>query len=53
MSVVSGKSNILQPTDYDMQMMLACEVHQGSKNLEKQMEKYVHKRKQDGKKKKI
>jgi small subunit ribosomal protein SAe len=48
MSIASGKSNILQPTEYDIQMMLACEVHQGSKNLEKQMEKYVHKRKPDG-----
>ncbi|KAL0480205.1 small subunit ribosomal protein SAe [Acrasis kona] len=41
MSLSKGKSKVLAATEYDMQMMLACEVHKGTKNLEKNMEKYV------------
>jgi len=48
MSIVNGKTNVLQPTEYDIQMMLACEVHLGSPNLEKSMEKYISRRKSDG-----
>lgn len=41
---LKGRTNILEPTPYDMEMMLACEVHKGTKNLEKKMQKYVHTR---------
>ncbi len=44
-----GNSKVLSPTPYDMQMMLACEVHKGTKNLDKKMEKYVYgRRSSDG-----
>jgi small subunit ribosomal protein SAe len=45
MSLSKGKSKTLAPTEYDIQMMLACEVHKGTKNLEKSMEKYVQSQK--------
>jgi len=45
MSLSKGKSKALAPTEYDIQMMLACEVHKGTKNLEKAMEKYVQSQK--------
>lgn len=48
MSLTPNKSNILQATEYDLQMMLACFVHLGTKNLDQKMEKYSFKRKQDG-----
>lgn len=41
MSLSKGKSKVLAPTEYDIQMMLACEVHKGTKNLETAMAKYV------------
>jgi len=48
MSSVKNNSNVLKATDYDMQMMLACEVHKGTKNAETSMVKYAHARKADG-----
>jgi small subunit ribosomal protein SAe len=48
MSIVQGKTDVLKPTQYDMQMMLACGVHHGTKNLDKSMEKYIWKRREDG-----
>jgi len=48
MSITSAKNNVLAPTDYDIQMMLASEVHIGSKNVDTTMIKYVHKRRPDG-----
>jgi len=49
MSLTKGKSNALAATPYDIQMMLSCNVHVGTKNVDKQMEKYVHaRRKHDG-----
>jgi small subunit ribosomal protein SAe len=48
MSINSGKTNSLKPTEYDIQMMLASDCHLGNKNLETPMSKYVFKRKQDG-----
>lgn len=38
----------LQPTDEDMQMLLAAQVHLGTKNVLKPMEPYVYKRRNDG-----
>jgi len=46
--VLNQKSVVLQPTPYDIQMMLACNVHLGAKNLDQNMAKYVHKTRQDG-----
>jgi len=49
MSLVHGKQNVLKPTDYDIQMMLACGVHLGTKNLHLSQTKYIYKRrKADG-----
>jgi small subunit ribosomal protein SAe len=44
MSLSKGSTKVLAATEYDIQMMLACEVHKGTKNCEKAMEKYVHTR---------
>jgi small subunit ribosomal protein SAe len=44
MSLVQGKQSVLKPTDYDIQMMLACGVHLGTKNLDKSQVKYTYKR---------
>lgn len=44
MSLSKGNAKVLAATEYDIQMMLACEVHKGTKNCEKAMEKYVHTR---------
>jgi len=38
------KSNILDSTPTDIQQLLACECHKGTKNLETAMQKYVHAR---------
>lgn len=38
----------LQPTDEDMQMLLAAQVHMGTKNVVKPMEPYVYNRRNDG-----
>jgi len=46
--LVNKKSAVLQATPHDIQMMLACQVQIGSKNLDKHMEKYIFKRRQDG-----
>jgi small subunit ribosomal protein SAe len=44
-----GKVAALAPTQYDIQMMLSCEVQKGTKNVETTMQKYVHsRRKSDG-----
>ncbi|EFC40201.1 predicted protein [Naegleria gruberi] len=42
----NAKSNILDLTPTDVQQMLACECHKGTKNLETDMQKYVHGRSQ-------
>jgi small subunit ribosomal protein SAe len=39
---------ILNPTQEDIQKMLACQVHMGTRNLEPGMEQYVWKRRSDG-----
>jgi len=38
----------LQPTAEDIKMMLACEVHRGSNNLDSNMERYIWQRRSDG-----
>lgn len=48
MSITQGKSKALQPTERDIQMMLACECHLGTKNVEKDMMSYVYGRRSDG-----
>lgn len=48
MSLASNETAVLKPTPYDMQTMLACEVHIGSKNVDRNMEKYVYARRKDG-----
>lgn len=45
---MSGVPSILEPTESDIQMMLAAACHIGSKNCEKSMEPYVWKRRSDG-----
>jgi small subunit ribosomal protein SAe len=45
---MSGGLKILQPSDEDIQKMLAAEVHLGAKNCETNMEAYIHKRRSDG-----
>lgn len=44
----SQQSDKLAPTEYDMQMLLACECHKGAKGLETTMKKYVHTKTKDG-----
>jgi len=39
---------ILNPKEEDIQKMLACQVHMGTRNLEPAMERYVWKRRSDG-----
>nr|QLA09564.1 40S small subunit ribosomal protein uS2 [Euglena gracilis]6ZJ3_SB Chain SB, Ribosomal protein uS2 [Euglena gracilis] len=39
---------ILDPTEDDIRKLLACKVHLGTKNLVKQMERYVYARRKDG-----
>mmetsp|Transcript_4395 Transcript_4395/g.6470 ORF Transcript_4395/g.6470 Transcript_4395/m.6470 type:complete len:273 (+) Transcript_4395:59-877(+) len=48
MSIAKAKSPALRLTEEDMQMMLACEVHKGTNNCEKDMEKYVSGREGNG-----
>lgn len=43
-----GVPSVLEPTETDIQMMLAAACHIGSKNCEKAMEPYVWKRRNDG-----
>eukprot|EP00164_Ancoracysta_twista_P001869 GFYU01002457.1.p1 GENE.GFYU01002457.1~~GFYU01002457.1.p1 ORF type:complete len:298 (-),score=99.56 GFYU01002457.1:299-1192(-) len=38
----------LVPTEEDIKMMLACNVHLGTKNLDHQMNRYLYKRRSDG-----
>jgi small subunit ribosomal protein SAe len=38
----------LQASEEDVQMMLAAQVHLGTKNCDKTMEPYVYKRRADG-----
>ncbi len=45
---MSGVPSILDPTESDIQMMLAASCHIGSKNCEKAMSPYVWKRRSDG-----
>lgn len=45
---MSGVPSILEPSETDIQMMLAAACHIGSKNCEKAMEPYVWKRRSDG-----
>jgi small subunit ribosomal protein SAe len=40
--------SILQPKDEDIQMLLAAQVHLGTKNVVKPMDPYVYKRRPDG-----
>eukprot|EP01060_Flectonema_neradi_P034581 TRINITY_DN610_c1_g1_i1.p1 TRINITY_DN610_c1_g1~~TRINITY_DN610_c1_g1_i1.p1 ORF type:complete len:253 (+),score=73.04 TRINITY_DN610_c1_g1_i1:67-825(+) len=48
MSVLPSGSKVLQPTENDIQKMLACKVQQGTKNLTAAMERYVSARRKDG-----
>jgi len=41
-------SPALNIKEEDVQKMLACQTHLGTKNLEPAMERYVYKRRQDG-----
>lgn len=45
---MSGVPSILDPTESDIQMLLAASCHIGSKNCEKAMDPYVWKRRNDG-----
>jgi len=47
MSLSNGK-RVLQPTADDMQKMLSCQVHLGTRNCDVKMAKYVHARRTDG-----
>ena len=38
----------LSPKELDVQRMLACEVHIGTRNVDFQMERYVWRRRADG-----
>ncbi len=38
----------LSPKELDVQRMLACEVHIGTRNVDSQMERYVWRRRADG-----
>jgi len=45
--IPSGKT-VLEPRDEDIQRLLSCKVHLGTKNVQKAMEKYVFARRKDG-----
>lgn len=42
-------TKVLSQREQDIQMMLAADVHLGTKNCDFQMERYVYKRRTDGK----
>lgn len=46
--MASGQK-VLSSKEADIQMMLAAEVHLGTKNCDYQMERYAFKRRNDGK----
>jgi ribosomal protein S2 len=48
MATTNSSSRILSQKEADIQMMLAAEVHLGTKNCDFQMERYVFKRRNDG-----
>lgn len=49
MSITSNpSSNVLKVTENDVQKMLACKVHMGTKNLTSHMERYTTSRRKDG-----
>lgn len=48
MSLASNEAAVLKATPYDMQTLVACECHIGSKNVDRNMEKYVYARRKDG-----
>ena len=43
-----GGARALSQREQDIQMMLAADVHLGTKNCDFQMERYVYKRRTDG-----
>lgn len=45
---MSRSPAVLNPTDEDIQMLLACQVHLGTKNATAHMEPYIFKRRPDG-----
>ncbi|XWS20014.1 hypothetical protein CRYUN_Cryun31cG0065200 [Craigia yunnanensis] len=48
MATTTATARQLSPKEADIQMMLAAEVHLGTKNCDFQMERYVFKRRNDG-----
>jgi len=48
MSVALNDSKILEPTADDIQKMLACKVHLGTKNCTTDMKRYVFRRRKEG-----
>lgn len=40
---------VLNPTEEDIQLLLAAQVHIGTKNANTRMAPYIHKRRADGK----
>nr|WCZ58725.1 40S ribosomal protein SA [Seculamonas ecuadoriensis] len=48
MSLATDRTRVLAPTADDIQRLLACQVHVGSKNCDAQMERYVWNRRADG-----
>ncbi|KAF2937632.1 hypothetical protein DAI22_03g064000 [Oryza sativa Japonica Group] len=47
-AVAGGAARALSQAEQDVQMMLAADVHLGTKNCDFQMERYVYKRRSDG-----
>lgn len=48
MAAATGGTRALSQKEVDIQMMLAADVHLGTKNCDFQMERYVFKRRTDG-----
>ena len=48
MSLASNTERVLAPTKDDIERLVACQCHIGSKNVEAQMERYVFKRNSEG-----
>jgi small subunit ribosomal protein SAe len=46
--MASAAARVLSQKEQDIQMMLAADVHLGTKNCDFQMERYVFKRRSDG-----
>eukprot|EP01061_Rhynchopus_euleeides_P001226 TRINITY_DN10887_c0_g1_i1.p2 TRINITY_DN10887_c0_g1~~TRINITY_DN10887_c0_g1_i1.p2 ORF type:complete len:249 (+),score=111.58 TRINITY_DN10887_c0_g1_i1:66-812(+) len=48
MTCIASGADVLKPTEKDIQQLLACHVHHGTKNMNASMERYTTARRKDG-----